>query len=94
MQVELAMLQYKLNRLGSEDEFVVVEKEMEQLDMEGANIQYAQVRKPVQGEGIGFRGAGETKLELDKRQIKARISELKKEIFHFGSQRKLHRDAR
>ena len=94
MQVELAMLQYKLGRLGSEEEFVTVEREPEPSDLEGGNTHYSQIRKAVQGEGVGFRGAGETKLEIDKRHIRARISDLRKEISHFGSQRKMHRDAR
>src|SRR5437870_3785241 len=46
------------------------------------------------GGGIGTRGPGETKLEMDRRQIRHRISKLKKEIEHIRKHRQLHREKR
>ncbi|MCW3490712.1 GTPase HflX [Dethiobacter alkaliphilus] len=44
--------------------------------------------------GIGTRGPGETKLEVDRRRIRKRISDLKKEIEEIKKHRTLHRKAR
>lgn len=47
------------------------------------------------GGGIGTRGPGETKLEVDRRRIRTRIADLKKEMDQVRKQRKLqqsHRD--
>ncbi len=46
------------------------------------------------GGGIGTRGPGETQLEVDRRVIRRRISDLKKEITSLRKQRKLHRQRR
>jgi GTP-binding protein HflX len=46
------------------------------------------------GGGIGTRGPGETKLEMDRRQIRSRISTLKKEIEQIRKHRQLHREKR
>ncbi len=46
------------------------------------------------GGGIGTRGPGETKLETDRRQLRHRISTLKKEIDQICKHRQLHRDRR
>jgi GTP-binding protein HflX len=46
------------------------------------------------GGGIGTRGPGETKLEMDRRQIRHRIATLKREIEHIRKHRQLHRDHR
>src|SRR5262245_18532353 len=46
------------------------------------------------GGGIGTRGPGETKLEMDRRQIRHRISTLKKEIEQIRKHRQLHRERR
>jgi GTP-binding protein HflX len=46
------------------------------------------------GGGIGTRGPGETKLEMDRRQIRHRISTLKKEIELIRKHRQLHRERR
>jgi GTP-binding protein HflX len=46
------------------------------------------------GGGIGTRGPGETKLEMDRRQIRSRISTLKKEIEQIRKHRQLHRERR
>jgi GTP-binding protein HflX len=46
------------------------------------------------GGGIGTRGPGETKLEMDRRQIRQRISTLKREIEQMRKHRQLHRERR
>jgi GTP-binding protein HflX len=46
------------------------------------------------GGGIGTRGPGETKLEMDRRQIRHRISTLKREIHEIRKHRQLHRQHR
>lgn len=44
--------------------------------------------------GIGGRGPGETKLEIDKRRVKDRISKLLRELAKIGEQRNLRRKQR
>ncbi|MDU4959692.1 MAG: GTPase HflX [Sporomusaceae bacterium] len=46
------------------------------------------------GGGIGTRGPGETKLEADKRRLRARISDIKQEIVQMQKQRELQRRSR
>jgi GTP-binding protein HflX len=46
------------------------------------------------GGGIGTRGPGETKLEMDRRQIRHRISTLRRDIEHIRKHRQLHRERR
>lgn len=46
------------------------------------------------GGGIGTRGPGETKLETDKRHIRARISTLSKELKEIEKRRGMHRERR
>src|SRR5215467_3544084 len=46
------------------------------------------------GGGIGTRGPGETKLEMDRRQIRHRISTLKGDIEQIRKHRQLHRERR
>ncbi|HEY2384705.1 MAG TPA: GTPase HflX [Terriglobia bacterium] len=46
------------------------------------------------GGGIGTRGPGETKLEMDRRQIRHRIGTLKRDIEQLRKHRQLHRDKR
>ena len=46
------------------------------------------------GGGIGTRGPGETKLEMDRRSIRTRISVLKREIEQIRKHRSLHRERR
>jgi hypothetical protein len=53
-----------------------------------------QTRRVKLGESSGFRGKGETKLELDRREVKDRIALLKAEISGLGSQRAMHREGR
>src|SRR3989449_9697520 len=46
------------------------------------------------GGGIGTRGPGETKLEMDRRQIRHRIATLRRNIEHIRKHRQLHRQRR
>ncbi|PZD93643.1 GTPase HflX [Paenibacillus sambharensis] len=46
------------------------------------------------GGGIGTRGPGETKLETDRRHIRDRISDLKRQLEEVVRHRKLHRERR
>lgn len=46
------------------------------------------------GGGIGTRGPGETKLEVDRRRIRKRIGDLKQEIEEIKKHRRLHRQSR
>lgn len=46
------------------------------------------------GGGIGTRGPGETKLEIDRQHIRRRISHLRKEIAHLSTSRKVKRSGR
>jgi GTP-binding protein HflX len=46
------------------------------------------------GGGIGTRGPGETKLEMDRRQIRHRIATLRRDIEHIRKHRQLHRERR
>jgi len=46
------------------------------------------------GGGIGTRGPGETKLEIDRRRIRKRISDLNNEISSIRKHRELHRQRR
>ncbi len=71
LQVELAMLQYRLPRLR------------------GSGIQLSRL-----GAGIGTRGAGEQKLELDRRYIRGRIQEIKRQMAKVETTRALHRKQR
>ncbi|MEG1547290.1 MAG: GTPase HflX [Clostridia bacterium] len=47
-----------------------------------------------QGAGIGTRGPGEKKLEIDRRRIRSRITELKEELYEIEKQRGLRRERR
>jgi GTP-binding protein HflX len=46
------------------------------------------------GGGIGTRGPGESKLEMDRRQVRHRISMLKRDIGQISKHRQLHREPR
>jgi len=63
-QVELAQLQYLLPRLRGW----------------GESMSRQAGGRVAGGEGIGSRGPGETKIELDRRRIRHRISKLKRDI--------------
>src|SRR5947209_7253020 len=83
LQVELAQLQYRLPRLS------------------GRGVELSQQAGGTRSAGaggvggaIGVRGPGETKLEIDRRRIRGRISELREEIESVREQRLTHRRQR
>lgn len=57
-------------------------------------IRESEIGGDRQGGGIGSKGSGETKLELDKRKIRDRIKELKDEIDSLGDQDEVRRARR
>jgi GTP-binding protein HflX len=80
LQVELAQLEYRLPRLAGRG----VELSRQAGGSRSAGAAGA-------GGAIGVRGPGETKLEIDRRRIRSRISELREEIEAVREQRKTHR---
>lgn len=83
LQVELAQLEYRLPRLaGSGTDLSRQAGGSRSAGPGGA------------GGAIGVRGPGETKLEMDRRRIRSRISELREEIETVREQRKVHRQQR
>ena len=71
------------------------------IQVELAQLRYSAVRLVGLGSslsrlggGIGTRGPGEKKLEMDRRLIKERISQLKKELEHVKKHRELLREGR
>jgi GTP-binding protein HflX len=83
LQVELAQLEYYLPRLsGRGTDFSRQAGGSRSAGTGGA------------GGAIGVRGPGETKLEIDRRRIRHRISELREEIEDVRKQRALHRQQR
>lgn len=83
LQVELAQLEYRLPRLaGRGDEFSRQAGGSRSAGATGA------------GGAIGVRGPGETKLEIDRRRVRSRISELHEEIEGVREQRMIHRRQR
>ncbi len=82
LQVELAQLEYRLPRLaGQSGDF---SRQAGGSRGAGAGV----------GGAIGVRGPGETKLEIDRRRIRGRISDLKEGIAEVRLQRMLHRQQR
>jgi GTP-binding protein HflX len=77
-QVELAQLQYLLPRLRGW----------------GESMSRQAGGRVAGGEGIGSRGPGETKIELDRRRINQRISRLRKEIRAMKTVRETKRQSR
>jgi GTP-binding protein HflX len=77
-QVELAQLQYMLPRLRGWGE---------SLSRQGGG-------RVAGGGGIGTRGPGETKIETDRRRIRARISKLKQELSGMSVGREVQRGQR
>ncbi len=89
LQVELAQLEYRLPRLvghGTE------------LSRQAGGSRSASAggsgSSGGAGGSIGVRGPGETKLEIDRRRIRSRISDLKEAIEEVRTQRLLHRQQR
>ncbi|HET6189581.1 MAG TPA: GTPase HflX [Trebonia sp.] len=77
-QVELAQLQYMLPRLRGW----------------GESLSRQAGGRVAGGGGIGTRGPGETKLETDRRRLRARISRLQKDINAMSTGRKVQRSRR
>lgn len=80
LQVELAQAEYRLPRLAGSGTYT---------RQAGGSLGGGGV-----GGAIGVRGPGETRLELDRRRIRSRISALRKEIEEARSQRALQRKQR
>jgi GTP-binding protein HflX len=77
-QVELAQLQYMLPRLRGW----------------GESLSRQAGGRVAGGGGIGTRGPGETKLETDRRRLRARISRLQRDITNMSTGRKVQRGQR
>ncbi len=77
-QVELAQLQYMLPRLRGW----------------GESLSRQAGGRVAGGGGIGTRGPGETKLETDRRRLRARISRLKRDISEMSIGRKVQKGRR
>jgi GTPase len=82
LQVELAQLEYRLPRLAGRGV---------DLSRQSGGSRSASAGAAGAGGAIGVRGPGETKLEIDRRRIRGRISELREEIEGVREQRKIHR---
>lgn len=80
LQVELAQLEYRLPRLAGRG-----------VDLSRQSGGSRSAGAAGAGGAIGVRGPGETKLEIDRRRIRSRISELREEIEAVREQRKTHR---
>jgi GTPase len=77
-QVELAQLQYLLPRLRGW----------------GASLSRQVGGRAANGVGIGGRGPGETKIEIDRRRINARMARLRKQIAQMKTARDVKRSSR
>ncbi len=77
-QVELAQLQYLLPRLRGW----------------GESMSRQAGGRVAGGEGIGSRGPGETKIELDRRRINTRIAKLRRDMKHMKTSRDTRRHSR
>jgi len=89
LQVELAQLEYRLPRLTGHGG---------DLSRQGGGSRGAGGGSVGGGGGaggaIGVRGPGETRLEIDRRRIRSRISSLKEDIEEVREQRQIHRRQR
>jgi len=83
LQVELAQLEYRLPRLSGRGLG---------LSQQAGGSRSAGAAGV--GGAIGARGPGETKLEMDRRRIRSRISDLREDIESVREQRLLHRQQR
>ncbi|WP_202901813.1 GTPase HflX [Thermogemmatispora carboxidivorans] len=81
LQVELAQLEYRLPRLSG--------RGIELSQQAGGSLGATGV-----GGAIGVRGPGETRLEIDRRRIRNRLAELRRELEEVREQRTLHRRQR
>ena len=89
LQVELAQLEYRLPRLiGHSTELSRQTGGSRSASAGGSGSSGGA------GGSIGVRGPGETKLEIDRRRIRSRISDLKEAIEEVRTQRLLHRQQR
>jgi GTP-binding protein HflX len=77
-QVELAQMQYMIPRLRGW----------------GESLSRQAGGRVAGGGGIGTRGPGETKIETDRRRIRARVSKLRKEIAGMATARATQRSSR
>lgn len=77
-QVELAQLEYMLPRLRGW----------------GASLSRQAGGRAAGGEGIGSRGPGETKIEMDRRRLRARMAKLRREIAEMAPARETKRLSR
>jgi GTP-binding protein HflX len=77
-QVELAQMQYMLPRLRGW----------------GESLSRQAGGRVAGGGGIGTRGPGETKIETDRRRIRARVSKLRREIAGMATARTTQRNSR
>ncbi len=90
LQVELAQLEYRLPRLSGYG----VDLSRQAGGSRSAGTGGVGAGGAGAGGAIGVRGPGETKLEMDRRRIRGRISELREEIEQVREQRKVHRQQR
>jgi len=77
-QVELAQLEYLLPRLRGW----------------GESMSRQAGGRVAGGEGIGSRGPGETKIELDRRRIRTRMAQLRRQIKNMAPAREVRRERR
>lgn len=84
LQVELAQLEYRLPRLAGSGRGELSRLGGGSRGSGGGGV----------GGAIGVRGPGETKLEIDRRRIRARIAELRRELDTVRQQRTLQRRQR
>ena len=84
LQVELAQLEYRLPRLAGSSRGELSRLGGGSRGSGGGGV----------GGAIGVRGPGETKLEIDRRRIRARIAELHRELGMVRQQRSLQRRQR
>ena len=84
LQVELAQLEYQLPRLAGSSRGTLSRVGGGSRGSGGGGV----------GGAIGVRGPGETKLELDRRRIRGRIAELRRDLEQVRRQRALQRRQR
>jgi len=95
LQVELAQLEYRLPRLaGHGTAFSRQAGGSRSAGGGGTGGAGGGAVGGSAGGAIGVRGPGETKLEIDRRRIRSRISELKEDIEDVREQRLIHRQQR